>query len=207
MNKSITFVKLFYYEYNITMAYYSDFTFGNLSRIGTDYSTLDQRAIQNTKSCNYLLENYCLQDQCMTKQIAFATSQPFINYSGTHGLGLGGCNVDDSSKLLIGGIQTNSKARIDLFHRPFATVPYLGRGSVDPEMEMEIQKGIRGTSKKTETGLAEKSYLNRRTIPLIPEMKDKIKKSKIESDAADYWVRGGVPSRELTRDKDFYGLK
>lgn len=189
------------------MAYYSDFTFGSLSRIGTDTCCVDQRTVQDAQACNYLLQNYFLQDGCMTKPIAFATSQPFINYSGSYGMGVGGCNVDESSKLLIGGIQTNSKARIDLFHRPFATVPYLGRGSVDPEMEMEIQKGIRGTSKKTETGLAEKSYLNRRTIPLIPEMKDKIKKRKIESDAADYWVRGGVPSRELTRDKDFYGSK
>ena len=28
--------------------------------------------------------------------------------------------------------------------------------------------------------------------------------NKIENDASDGWVRGGVPSRELTRDKDYF---
>jgi hypothetical protein len=28
--------------------------------------------------------------------------------------------------------------------------------------------------------------------------------SKIENDASEGWIRGGVPSRELTRDGDFF---
>ena len=186
------------------MAHYSDFTFGGLSRIGIDRSCMDQRSIQDTHSCSYLLENYFLNDSCMTKSIAFATSQPFVNYSGSHGMGVNGCNVDDSSKLLIGGTQTNPKARIDLFHRPFATVPFLGRGSVDPALEYQIQQGQGVTSKKTVTNLTEKNYMKHHTTPLIPEVRQNIQNPNrlIESDAASFWVRGGVPSRELTRDKD-----
>jgi hypothetical protein len=37
-------------------------------------------------------------------------------------------------------------------------------------------------------------------------MKNKIQNPNlmIESMASEGWIRGGVPSRELTRDKDFY---
>jgi hypothetical protein len=137
---------------------------------------------------------------------ALATTQPGINYSGGYGLGAGGCNVDDSSNLLIGGIQTHPKSRIDLFGRPFATVPFLGRGSVDPILEAQIQQGEAITSKRSVTRLTEKSYLKYHTTPLIPEIKQTIQNPSlmIEGMASEGWIRGGVPSRELTRDRDFY---
>jgi hypothetical protein len=117
-----------------------------------------------------------------------------------------GSNIDDSSKLLIGGIQTHPRSRIDLFGRPFATVPYLGRGSVDPLLEAQIQQGETVTSKRSVTRLTEKSHLKYHTTPLIPEVKQNIQNPQlmIESMASDGWIRGGVPSRELTRDRDSY---
>ena len=117
-----------------------------------------------------------------------------------------GSNIDDSSKLLIGSIQTNPKARIDLFQRPFATVPYLGRGAVDPILESQIQQGEAVTNKRTVTRLTEKSHLRYRTTPLIPEMQQTVQNPDniIEANASQGWIRGGVPSRELSRDRDMY---
>ena len=115
--------------------------------------------------------------------------------------------MQESSNLLIGTIQTHPKSRIDLFHRPFATVPFLGRGSVDPLLESQIQQGdVRLTNKRTITQLTEKSHLKYNTTPLIPELQKTIQNPNnlVEGIAADGWVRGGLPSRELTRDKDFY---
>lgn len=191
------------------MAYVSDFTFNGISRIGNDNSALDQNSIQNTSACNYTLQNYFAQDCSMSSAKKLATSQPGINYSGSFGMGVGGCNVDDSSKLLIGGIQTNPKARIDLFGRPFATVPFLGRGSVDPILESQIQQGESITNKRSVTRLMEKSHLKYHTIPLIPEVKQNIQNPSlmIEGMASEGWIRGGVPSRELTRDREFYTSK
>ena len=188
------------------MAYVSDFTFNNLSRIGNDSCCIDQTSIQNSQSCSYLLQNYFSQDCSMKDAKSLATSQPCINYTGGFGLGAGGCNVDESSKLLIGTIQTNPKSRIDLFQRPFATVPYLGRGSVDPLLEAQIQQGETNTNKRTVTRLTEKSYVQYHTTPMIPEIKENIQNPThlIEGVASDGWIRGGLPSRELTRDKDFY---
>ena len=188
------------------MAYVSDFTFNNMARMGNDLCCLDQNSIQNSSSCSYLLQNFFTQDCSMKNAKALATTQPGINYSGSFGLGVGGCNVDDSSKLLIGGIQTHPKTRIDLFGRPFATVPFLGRGSVDPILESQIQQGEAITNKRSVTRLTEKSYLKFHTTPLIPEVKKNIQNPSlmIEGMASEGWIRGGVPSRELTRDREFY---
>jgi hypothetical protein len=134
---------------------------------------------------------------------ALATSQPCINYSGSDMCGI---NIDTSSQLLIGGIQTHPKSKIDLFGRPFATVPFLGRGSVDPILESQIQQGEGITNKRSVTRLMEKSYMKYHTTPLIPEVKQNIQNPSlmIEGMASEGWIRGGLPSRELTRDRDFY---
>lgn len=44
------------------------------------------------------------------------------------------------------------------------------------------------------------------STPLIPSIKDKVTNpaNLVEGAAAQGWIRGGVPSRELTRDKDYY---
>lgn len=188
------------------MAFVSDFTFNNLSRQSEDSCNIDQNSIQNAQSCTYTLQNYFAQDCSMKNTKKLAVSQPCVNYSGGLGLAAGGCNVDDSSQLLIGGIQTHPKNRIDLFGRTFATVPYLGRGSVDPMVESQMLQGESITNKRTVTRMTEKSHLKYHTTPLIPEVKQNIQNPNlmIEDVASDGWVRGGLPSRELTRDRDFY---
>lgn len=187
------------------MATYSGYTFNNLSRIGLDDCNVSQTDIQNIASCNYSTQNYFAADCTMKKPIELSTSQPGIMYNAGHGSGAGGCNIDDSSKLQIGTIQTNPKCRIDLFHRPFATVPYLGRGSVNPIMEAQIQQGEQIVNKRSVNNLSEKSYIKYHQTPLLPAVQQRINNpaNQIESVASDGWIRGGVPSRELTRDNDY----
>jgi len=188
------------------MATYSGYTFNNMSRIGLDECSTSQEDIQNVISCNYMTQNYFASDSSMTKPIELATSQIGVNYKGTQNVAIGGCNINDSSKLQIGTIQTHPKCRIDLFHRPFATVPYLGRGSVNPVMESQIQQGEQLVNKKSINNLSEKSYIKYHQTPLLPAVQQKINNpaNQIESVASDGWVRGGVPSRELTRDTDYF---
>jgi len=187
------------------MATYSGYTFDNMSRIGLDECNLSQTDIQNVASCNYITQNYFASDCTMRRPIDLATSQPGIMYNGGYQVGAGGCNINDSSKLQIGTIQTHPKARIDLFQRPFATVPYLGRGSVNPVMESQIMQGEQLVNKKSINNLSEKSYIKYHQTPLLTTIQQKINNpaNQIESIASDGWVRGGVPSRELTRDRDF----
>ena len=188
------------------MANVSNYTFDNMSRIGLDDCCKSQTDIQNVEFANYMLQNYFASDCSMKVPRQLATSQPGVMFNGGYGSGSGGCNIDNSSQLLIGSIQTHPRCHIDLFQRPFATVPYLGRGSVNPVVESQIQQGEAITNKRSVTRLAETNYMQYHTTPLIPEVKKNIQNPSlmIESVASDGWIRGGVPSRELTRDRDFY---
>jgi hypothetical protein len=188
------------------MATYSGYTFDNMSRIGLDCCNISQTDIQNVVACNYLTQNYFASDCSMKNPIALATTQPGIMYNGGFNSGAGGCNIDNSSKLLIGSIQTHPKCHIDLFQRPFATVPFLGRGSVNPVIESQIQQGEQIVNKRSVNQLSEKSYIKYHQTPLLPVIQEKINNpaNKIENIASDGWIRGGVPSRDLTRDADYF---
>ena len=188
------------------MAFVTNYTFDNMSRIGNDTCTQDQNTIQNISACNYSLQNYFANDCSMKQPIALATTQPGVFFNGGYNVGAGGCNIDDSSKLQIGSIQTHPKCRIDLFQRPFATVPYLGRGSVDSILESQMQQGEAITNKRSVTKLSEKSYLKYSNTPLIPSVKDRVTNPAycVEGVASEGWIRGGIPSRDLTRDADYF---
>jgi len=188
------------------MANVSSYVFDKMTRLDSDNCCIEQNTIQSVNYCNYMLQNYFANDCSMKTPILLATSQPCINYTGGYNVGAGGCNIDDNSQLTIGTIQTNPKARIDLFQRPFATVPYLGRGSVDSSIESQIQQGELSVNRRSITNLSEKSYIQYSNTPLQPEIKDKMTNTAymIESEASEGWVRGGLPTRELTRDTDNY---
>jgi len=72
-------------------------------------------------------------------------------------------------------------------------------------MESQIQQGEQLVNKKSVNPLAEKSYIKYHQTPMLPAIQQRINNpaNQIESVASDGWVRGGVPSRELTRDADF----
>uniref|UniRef100_A0A6C0H5L3 Uncharacterized protein n=1 Tax=viral metagenome TaxID=1070528 RepID=A0A6C0H5L3_9ZZZZ len=179
--------------------------FLNISRIGEDQCYIDQKQIQNTAECNYLLQNYFTKDCSMKDAKSLATMQPGINFVGGYGVGANGYNIDDNSRLFLGTIQTHPRCHIDLFQRPFATVPLLARGYGDSIMESNLQQGLYGTNRRSKTGMAEKRMF--RYQYLIPDVKDKITNPNflIEESASDgKWIRGGVPSRELTKDTSYY---
>jgi hypothetical protein len=184
------------------MSNISSYTFGNMARIGLDECCQTQVDIQNVGYSNYMLQNYFSADCSMKSPIDLATTQVGVNYKGGYNIGAGGCNIDDSSELQIGTIQTHPKSKIDLFHRPFATVPYLGRGNVNPIVESQMQQGESITNKKSIVNLSEKSYLKYHTTPLLSSVKERMTNPAymVESSASEGWVRGGVPSRELTKN-------
>jgi len=188
------------------MANVSNYVFDNMSRIGLDDCCKSQTDIQNVSSCNYMTQNYFSSDCSMKNPISLATTQPGIMYNGGYNVGAGGCNINESSDLQIGTIQTHPKCRIDLFHRPFATVPFLGRGSVNPVMEAQIQQGETLVNKRSVNQLSEKSYIKYQQTPLLASVQERFTNpaNSIEGVASEGWIRGGVPSRELTRDADYF---
>lgn len=176
------------------------YAFDNMSRIGNDSCNLDQNSIQNVSACNYTLQNYYANDCYMSKTISTATSQPCVFYSGVSNVGQSGCLVDANSALLLGTTQTsNPKSKLDLNPRPYMTIPYLGRGSVDPVLESQMVQGEYITNRRSINKLSEQNYAKYLNTPLIPSMQQKMGNHTYCVESND-WVRGGVPSRELTRD-------
>lgn len=185
------------------MATISNFTFFNNSRLDNDKCSLDQRNIQNKSSSDYVLENY--YPSCpMTSAIKFATNQPSVFYSASHQLGIGGCNVTTNSELKYTNL-TRPKCKINLLERPFLTVPYLGRGSCNVDLESQIKQGDTLINKKSVNLTSETSHIKYRHYPLIPSIESSITNPNnlVESVAADDWVRGGVPSREVARTNTY----
>lgn len=185
------------------MASIHDYTFNNMGRIGNDSCDTTQQNIQNIEAANYMLQNY--KPACpMTSAIHFATSQPNVNFNGSHQVGIGGCNIDTNSELLLTNV-TKPASKISLSERPFITVPFLGRGKSDAILESKLQQGENVGEKKSVSQLTEVSYDKYQRVPLIPSIQSTINNPNnlIEGVAADGWIRGGLPSRELTRDKDY----
>tara|TARA_Y100000996_G_C22513007_1_gene639224 strand:+ start:594 stop:1178 length:585 start_codon:yes stop_codon:yes gene_type:complete len=192
------------------MASVHNYTFDNLSRIGDDLCGIIERDLQNQQFGTYSTTNYFAKYCGMEKPIAFATSQPNVFYNGGYGnyCGAGGCNIQEGSNLQIGSIQTRSKCRISLYERPFATVPYLGRGPSRPVIESRLQQGGYSGNKKSCKTVTEKPF-NYDQTPLVPSLAASIQNPNnlVEGVAADGWIRGGLPSRELTRDADYIQRK
>ena len=185
------------------MASSNHFMFDSTTRIGDDSCDLSQRNIQNAEAATYMLSNF--RPECPMKDaVALATSQPNVNFTGSHRVGIGGCNIDSDSALTISELSM-PKCRISLWQRPFATVPYLGRGSSNPVLESHLQQGELANNKKSISGISESSCLGHSNTPLIPSLEATISNpaNLVEGVAAEGWVRGGLPSRELTRDSDY----
>ena len=187
------------------MASSANYTFDNLTRIGNDNCDMSQRNVQNLASSNYTLTNFFSSDCSMKRPIEFATSQPNVFYKGGNQVGVGGCNIDQNSDLLIGSINTHPKCKISLFERPFKTVPYLGRGPSNPVLESHIQQGDMVTNKKSINTISDQCYMGYSNYPLIPSIANSVTNpaNLVEGVAEDGWVRGGLPSRELQKDQDY----
>jgi hypothetical protein len=179
--------------------------FQNTTRIGNDQSDLSVQNMQNIAQANYMLNNYFAQDCNMKKPIELATSQPNVFFSGSNQVGIGGCNIDTNSDLLIGTVNTHPRCKISLLERPFKTVPFLGRGQSNPVLESNIQQGDLCSNKKSVNPTTERSYIPYSNTPLLPQLETTLNNpaNYVEGVAMDGWIRGGIPSRELQKDADY----
>jgi hypothetical protein len=79
-------------------------------------------------------------------------------------------------------------------------VPFLGRGSVNPVVESQIQQGDTIINKKSVNGLSERSYIKYHQTPLLSNVKERINAAQNNNNNN----LAGIPSRELTRDADYF---
>lgn len=184
------------------MATISSYTFNNMGRIGNDVTDQTQRNVYNTRFANHTLSNFFSQN-VSDGHIQFATNQPTLMVSGTVlGAGVNSAVVDDESKLNLKKVDERHFEKLQLFERPFLTVPYLGKGSCDPMLESQLQQGELVSDKKSVSTIMEKSFASYALYPTDSKMEERVKNPAytVEEAALNGWVRGGASTREMTEE-------
>ena len=177
-----------------TLYYYP---FHNNDRMSNDVIDNTLQTNSNNSYMKYILTDHALDTG---SYINFATEQPMVSFSGiTHGNGLNGRVVDNESSLIMKNTNERPLEKLQLNQRPFATVPYLGRGGFNIAMESQLQQGEIASDKKSINTITEKSFMVYSMYPVDDTMKERVvnPSHNVEEYALDGWVRGGLPTREM----------
>lgn len=170
------------------------YSFHNMGRIGNDVSDQSQKTLQNNQYVNSVLTNHFSQ-QSSDGHIQFATSNPGIMVRGVNGgSGINGSVIDAESTLRMKIGQERSLEKLVLQERPFLTVPYLGKGSVDPTLESQLFQGEMVRGKKSVSTVMERNFNNIAEYPL--DDRKRANANTIEEAALNGWARGGQSTRE-----------
>jgi hypothetical protein len=169
--------------------------FQNLGR--NDDIDTTQLNLDNTRYSNYVLSNFT---QGTAEHVQFATSQPEISFNAlTNGLGLNDDNtVDVDSVLNIQKTQGRSFEKVQLFQRPFVTVPFMGRGFGNPILESQLLQGEPTIQLKSVGTIMEKSFIPFSTLPVDSMMQERVRDPRytVEEAALEGWTRGGMITRD-----------
>lgn len=184
------------------MSTLNSYLFNNISGLRSDMTDQSQQNIQNTRFGAYTVSNY-FSGNPSDAQVKFASSQPGLYVSD--GLGVAPSVIDVESRLFSPIIDRSVDGKVQLFQRPFATVPYLGRGSGDPTLESKLQQGEIVSDKKSVATISELSYIDYSNYPMMDSLKEKIGNpaNSVQELAMDGWVRGGISAREMVANQSF----
>lgn len=168
------------------------------SRLHDDRVSVHDRTRQSTESGEYYLRSFYLPNPTPVEQVA--TQE--LTMISRDGYGVGGRVIDSESDLKIGMTQTHPKCPIHPQSRPIKTVPYMGSGRGNPYIESLLQKSEQIRDRKSVATVTDSFFRNQYT-PMIPTLARNIQDPShyIEALNDPGWVRGGVISRNLVRDR------
>ena len=172
------------------------YTFNNTDRIGAEFTDNTMKTISNDRYMTHMLSNF--HDKSNKSYVEFATQQPIVTFSAnSHGNGLNGEVVDIDSQLLIKTSNERSLEKLNLFQRPFLTIPYLGKSLGDPIIESQLQQGEVVNEKKSISTIMDKSFLEYSLYVTNEDMNDRVQNpsKNVEEYALEGWIRGGSNSR------------
>jgi hypothetical protein len=170
----------------------SDYSFHNMGRIGLDAADGSVTALSNTKYANHMMTNY-FADQGPSYR-DFALNQPDVYFQG----GVTNTSVIDVESMLYLDQSLRGPDRILLNQRSFLTLPYLGRGSANPDLETKLMIGDCTSQKKSVGTTSETPLMDYSTYPMLDQIKSSIQNPKfiVQEDAQEGWSRGGMSTRE-----------
>ena len=165
-----------------------------LTHTRDDSCGLDQYFKQSVGPGKYVTTNL-VQD---AKQVNPLAVQEFMLYP-REGFGLNNASIDSDS-VLRNQFKSN-RCLIRAQARPFLSVPYMGGGRGNPDVESLLLHSEQVREGK-ECGTITEMGFDGVFTPMIPNLKENIQNSNnlITEDASPGWIRGGLPSRAYIRD-------
>ena len=167
-----------------------------------DECYIDIHTAQSRGPGNYQVSNHFQCEPLIPEAVATATQNPAVFFK--NGVDIDGAVVDNSTKLRIGKTRKHPRCPDQLFTRPYLTVPFMGRGSGNMNLETQMVPGEDTSSKRQCNVLAGVTIPNFFT-PMVPHLKDNVQNPEhiVEEVVDDNWIRGGAPSRLVVRDIDY----
>jgi len=117
------------------------------------------------------------------------------------GFGFNNKRIDDDSVLRNEPAFKSNRCNIRAQARPFMTVPFMGGGRGNPDVESLLLHSEQVRMGK-ECGTVTEQTFDGQYTPMIPVLQANIQKpaNLITEVAANGWIRGGIPSRSYIRD-------
>lgn len=170
--------------------------FYRTDRIHYDKNEYVQNDILNEKQVNYNLYSN-KRNESSVKDIAL--KQPNVFYSDLNQF----TNiVDDNSRMLLNKKQLSKDVDKEKLQEPnFYNKPYLGKGEGNTNVETMLRNGEEYHDKKFVTRVNENPGKIYKEMPLIDDVKSGLANPSkfVEENINDNWVRGGLPTRELSK--------
>lgn len=173
------------------MSAYTGSIFNNSARIGGDYIDQSQQNIQNERMNQAATANY-FSNPSSIDRIDFMADSGMMSSGRVFGNGLGANEVEVETSLFWRTKMDRESEDLMLKQRPFLTVPYMGKGSVDPDHETSLQRGEYLRDKKTGQPVGSMAALRMPEYYPISRPMAGIDEDNI---GLQGWQRGGVSSR------------
>lgn len=171
------------------------YVFNNMGSLKADMTDQTQENMQNTRFGNYSVSNY-FSNNSTDSQVNFAMQQPGLFFG--RGGGISSSVIDIESNLFNKIESERGTEKLQLFARPFATVPYLGRGGGNPVLESQLQQGETIRDLKSVSTISETTYIDYNQYPMSDDLRKQISNpaNSVEELAMNGWIRGGASSRD-----------
>ena len=171
--------------------------------LNSDQATINHEVNQSQGPGNYIVDNTFACDCGLEKAKDVQLKQPNVNLTGGFGwMGENGCLIDNDSDLRSNNL-TNMKFINQLDSKQNSG--FFGRGPHNVDVESEIRDSLIIKDKRTCGPLSGVSTLDYKITPMIDRLKKEVQNSKhiIPEDSMGSWVRGGLPSRQIVRNKEY----
>ena len=167
-----------------------------LTHTRDDSCGLQQYFKQSVGPGQYVTTNL-VQD---AKEVNPLAVQEYMLYP-REGFGLNNASIDSDSVLRNQPEFKSNRCLIRAQARPFLSVPYMGGGRGNPDVESLLLHSEQVREGK-ECGTITEMGFDGVFTPMIPNLKENIQNSNnlITEDASPGWIRGGLPSRAYIRD-------